>query len=101
IRKGVAAKKIDKEQEYYRIVLADQTELKADFIVLSTVHTVAQTLLQDERLNQGFNQLKNNSLISVYLGFDLPDSLLPQNGTGFISTNSEDIVCNACTWMSK
>lgn len=101
IIKGVKAEKISKGLEQYEVRLADQTILNADYVVIGAIHSAAQTLLRDEELDADFNQLKNNSLISVYLGFDLPDNLLPKNGTGFITTNSDDVVCNACTWTSK
>jgi len=101
ILKGVKAEKLDKEHDRYRIFLSNQEVVDADYIVLATIHTTAQTLLQDEQLDAEFNQLRNNSLISVYLGFDLPDSLLPENGTGFITTEGSNLICNACTWTSR
>ena len=39
-------------------------------------------------------------MISIYLGFDIPDSTLP-NGTGFIVGENSDLLCNACTWTSR
>lgn len=45
--------------------------------------------------------MKNSSLISVYLGFDVPDQQLPANGTGFIVTENSDLLCDACTWTSR
>ncbi|RKD22650.1 protoporphyrinogen oxidase [Ammoniphilus oxalaticus] len=101
IIKGVKAESISKSGECYQIQLANQEMLEADFVVLSPIHSVAQTLLNDEQLDSDFNQLKNNSLISIYLGFDLPDHLLPENGTGYIVSNSSSVVCNACTWASR
>ncbi|WP_449600058.1 protoporphyrinogen oxidase [Paenibacillus sp. Marseille-Q9583] len=101
IIKGIRAERIAKDGERYRVTLADGRILDSDFAVLGTMHSTAQTLLQDEALNQDFNQLFNSSMISVYLGFDIPDSQLPVNGTGFITANSDDVLCNACTWTSR
>lgn len=101
ILKGTKAEGIEKVQEGYQITLNDQQTIEADFIVLAAIHSVAQSLLQDRELDKDFNQLKNSSLISVYLGFDVPDSVLPKDGTGFIVAENSHLVCNACTWTSR
>lgn len=99
--KGVKAEKIEKHPPQYRITLANGREIEADIIVLSTLHSSAQSLLRDEELDEDFNQFINSSLISIYLGFDVPDTQLPQTGTGFIVAESSDLLCNACTWTSR
>lgn len=101
IVKGVRTEKIEKESDRYKVILANDTEIEADYIVLATSDTVAKQLLQDEELNEEFNQFKNKSLISIYLGFDIPDADLPNDGTGFIVTKSSDLTCGACTWTSR
>ncbi|SFL56621.1 oxygen-dependent protoporphyrinogen oxidase [Paenibacillus sp. 1_12] len=99
--KGVQAEKIKKQQERYLVSLSNHKEIETDFIVLSTLHPVAQHLMLDKALDEDFEQLKNSSLISVYLGFDIPDSELPKDGTGFIVAEDSDLSCNACTWTSR
>lgn len=101
IIKGVRAESIEKIGDQYRVILANGRAVDTDFVVLSTMHSTAQSLLQDNELNEEFNQLFNSSLISVYLGFDIPDRQLLANGTGFITANSDDVLCNACTWTSR
>jgi oxygen-dependent protoporphyrinogen oxidase len=101
IIKGVQAERVEKQGDQYRVTLANGRIVDADIVVLGTMHSTAQTLFQDEELNEDFNQLFNSSLISVYLGFDIPDSQLPADGTGFITANSDDVKCNACTWTSR
>jgi oxygen-dependent protoporphyrinogen oxidase len=101
IIKGVHAERIEKSGDQYQVALANGRTLDADLVVLGTMHASAQALLQDEELNEDFNQLFNSSLISVYLGFDIPDSELPADGTGFITSDSDDVKCNACTWTSR
>ncbi len=101
IIKGIQAERVDKHGDRYRVSLANGHHVDADMVVLGTMHSTAQALLQDEELNEDFNQLFNSSLISVYLGFDIPDSQLPADGTGFITNNSDDVKCNACTWTSR
>lgn len=101
IVKGVQAKKIEKGSERYTITFADDTAVEADHLVLTTPDMISKQLLQDERLNEEFDQFKNKSLISIYLGFDIPDSDLPTDGTGFIATKRSDLLCGACTWTSR
>ncbi|MHA0858248.1 protoporphyrinogen oxidase [Paenibacillus sp. CMAA1364] len=99
--KGIQAERVEKNEDQYRVTLANGRILDADLVVLGTMHSTAQTLLQDEYLNEDFSQFINSSLISVYLGFDIPDCELPANGTGFITANSDDVLCQACTWTSR
>jgi oxygen-dependent protoporphyrinogen oxidase len=101
IIKGVQAERVEKQGAQYRVSLANGRIVDADIVVLGTMHSTAQALLQNEQLDEDFNQLFNSSLISVYLGFDIPDSQLPADGTGFITANSDDVKCNACTWTSR
>lgn len=101
ILKGVSVDKIGRNDEAYIITLANGETLETDFIVLSTPHTIAQKLLGDRELDEDFNGLINSSMISVYLGFDIPDSMLPKDGTGFIAGDNSDLICNACTWTSR
>ncbi|USK60119.1 protoporphyrinogen oxidase [Peribacillus asahii] len=101
IIKGVQAKKVEKTSDRYLLTFTNYKEVEADYVVLSTPDSAAKQLLQNEELNEEFNQFKNSSMISIYLGFDLPDSELPQDGTGFITTEGSDLICNACTWTSR
>jgi len=99
--KGVKANRLDIADERYVITLSNDRTIETDFVVLSTVHSVAQTLLSTEELDEDFNQLLNSSMISIYLCFDIPDQQLPKDGTGFIVTENSDLICNACTWTSR
>ena len=101
IVKGVRTEKIQQVDKQYEVLLANGETILADFVVLATPHNVAQAVLQKEELESEFNELKNSSLISVYLGFDIPDQELPADGTGFIVSENSDVVCNACTWTSR
>ena len=101
IVKGVQVTNIEKGPENYKITFNNDTEVEADYVVLSTPDSVAKQLLCDSELNEEFTQFENKSLISVYLGFDLPDSELPNGGTGFIATENSELTCGACTWTSR
>ena len=93
--------KIEKRDNRYHVFLSNQDIIEADYIVLSIPHTAAKDLIDDPDLKKGFLGLKDSSLISVYLGFDVPDSVLPADGTGFITASTDELSCNACTWTSR
>lgn len=101
ILKGVQATAVIKEQAQYSVEFSNHEKIAADYVVLSTPHSVAQSLLSNEELNPIFDELISSSLISVYLGFDIPDEMLPADGTGFIAPEHSDLTCNACTWTSR
>lgn len=101
--KGIPAERIEKSgsEHPYAVTLSDGREMEADFVVFAVPHDVSRKVLNDRSLNEDFDRMLNSSMISVYLGFDLPDEKLPYDGTGFITAQSEDVVCDACTWTSR
>ena len=101
IMKGTATQRIEKMGDSYRVELANGEAIESDHVVLATSHHIAQQLLDQPELDGEFDQLLNSSLISVYLGFDIPDACLPEDGTGFIVSQESDLQCNACTWSSR
>ena len=101
IRKGVTTTKISKAGDQYEISFANHETLTADYVVVSTPHDVAQALLQSNELDRDFDTFKNSSLISIYLGFEIPDDQLPADGTGFIVSEHSGLYCDACTWTSR
>ncbi|MDP4095583.1 protoporphyrinogen oxidase [Paenibacillus sp. P96] len=101
ILKGTQALSVTKTRERYEVALTGGRILEADFVVLSTAHTSARSLLQDEGLNRDFDRLSSRSLISVYLGYNVPDERLPEDGTGFIAAPNSGLMCDASTWTSR
>ncbi|MGE7624356.1 protoporphyrinogen oxidase [Viridibacillus sp. NPDC096237] len=101
ILKGISTNDIEKNGDKYRITFNNHAAIEADFIVLTTPHDVTQKLLKDPNLDEDFNEFSNASLITIYLGFNIPDSQLPADGTGFIVSENSDVKCNACTWTSR
>ncbi|EFM12365.1 protoporphyrinogen oxidase [Paenibacillus curdlanolyticus YK9] len=102
IRKGTKAERIEKaEGSSYSIRLMNGETIQADSIVLGTLHPVAQSLLQSPMLDEEFDQMRNSSLTSVYIAFDIADDELPLDGTGFIAAENSSLICNACTWTSR
>lgn len=101
IYKNTTVSKINQYEDRYQVMLSNQDTIEADHIVLSIPHNAAAQLLDNQSLQEEFSGLKNSSLISVYMGFDLPDDVLPADGTGFITANNNELSCNACTWTSR
>lgn len=101
IIKNAKTNKIEKVNNRYHVSLMDHEVMEVDHVVLSIPHTEAVKLVADQELEKEFTRLKNSSMISVYIGFDVPDYVLPLDGTGFIKANSDEITCNACTWTSR
>lgn len=101
IIKGVGTTSIKKDKAGYLVELEKGEALEADYVIMATPHQVAQELLNLPELDAEFDQFLNSSLISVYLGYDIPDDRLPEDGTGFIVSQESDLHCNACTWTSR
>ncbi|ENQ3106478.1 protoporphyrinogen oxidase [Bacillus cereus] len=101
IRKGVTTTNVSRVGNGYEISFSNQEKLKADYIVLAAPHDIAQAVLNSAELNSDFNKFKNSSLISIYLGFEIPDNQLPADGTGFIVSENGNLYCDACTWTSR
>ena len=101
IRKGVSVDRIEKVDNRYKVTFQDKESVDADYVVLSIPHEAAKRLIDDQELEKEFGAFQNSSMISVYAGFDIPDHLLPLDGTGFIKANGQEIICDACTWTSR
>lgn len=101
ILKNTQAVKIEKTDSGYKVDFSNGESLEPDHVVLGIPHNAAATLFDDQGLKAEFELLKNSSLISIYLAYDIPDSELPEDGTGFITANTDELNCNACTWTSR
>ncbi|MFJ5767998.1 protoporphyrinogen oxidase [Lysinibacillus sp. NPDC093210] len=101
IIKGVATTSVKKHEGQYTISLANNRKLEADHVVLALPNEAVQSLLQDPSLDHYFKKFTTASAITIYLGFDVPDALLPADGTGFIVSHNSNVQCNAATWTSR
>ena len=81
IYKGTETVQVEKKNDRYEITLASGDKMESDVVVLALPNKVIKHLLNNEELEPYFNQFKDASAITMYLGFDLPDSVLPQDGT--------------------
>lgn len=101
IIKNTKAVKVEKIGNRYQVSFSNSDLMEVDQVILGIPHNEAGNLFPDQELKQEFNQLRNSSMISVYIGFNIPDQVLPLEGTGFITADSDEISCNACTWTSR
>jgi oxygen-dependent protoporphyrinogen oxidase len=101
IFKNMEARKIEKVNDRYQVTFNNKEIIEADHIVLAIPHSAAENLIDDQVIKSEFATLENSSLISVYVGFDVPDDVLPEDGTGFIAAGDKELKCNACTWTSR
>lgn len=101
ILKDTKVSTIVKTERGYQVSFQNEDVMEADYIVMSIPHTEARKLLKEQKMEELFTQLKTSSLISIYIGFEVPDSVLPADGTGFITAGSSELSCNACTWTSR
>lgn len=92
---------VEKKEQRYEISFANGEKLESDVVVLALPNQVVKQVLNNGELNPYFNKFKNASAITMYVGFDLPDSILPKDGTGFIVSYNSDLLCNASTWTSR
>lgn len=99
--KGVQAKHVEKHDNTYTISLSNGESVEADIVVLAVPNETVRTILQDEQLAVSLDKFTNASAITLYVGFDVPDSVLPADGTGFIVSHNSNLVCNASTWTSR
>ena len=98
--KKTATEQVRKVGEQYEVVLEDEIIL-ADLVVLAVPNETVRQVLQDDSLNEQLEKFTTASALTMYLGFDVPDHVLPADGTGFIVSHNSDLVCNASTWTSR
>lgn len=101
IRKSTVVNRIEKVGQQYKVSFENGESVDVEHIILSVPSTVAEGFFEDEELKEQFAQLKNSSMSSIYIGYAVPDTILPLDGTGFITPKSEDVFCDACTWTSR
>lgn len=101
IKKGLGTKSVVKTETGYELTFDNSEELMADVVVLALPNAVVKQVLGDASLSQYFDRFNTASAITIYLGFNVPDAVLPADGTGFIVSHNADLKCNACTWTSR
>lgn len=99
--KNTETSSVTKLDELYKVEFSTGETILADTVVLAVPNTVVSQLLHNQQLNEQLNKFTNASAITIYLGFNVPDSVLPADGTGFIVSHNSDLVCNASTWTSR
>ncbi len=101
ILKNTSVELLKQDTNGYKVQIDTGEWLDADEVVLAVPHQVAQKLLKEEPFQRDFEELQTGSIITVYLAYDLPNDVLPADGTGYIVSSGNDVDCNACTWTSR
>lgn len=101
IRKGVATSQLKKTDDRYTVLLENGETIAADHVVMALPNEAVKRVINDASLNSYFDQFSTASAITIYLGFDVLDAVLPKDGTGFIVSHNSDLRCNAATWTSR
>lgn len=99
--KNTETTSIQKNGAWYDVTLSNGETVQADAIVLAVPNNVVRSILNDKDLEEQLSKFNNASALTVYAGFDVSDSVLPADGTGFIVSHNSDLVCNASTWTSR
>lgn len=100
--KGVGLQRLTKRGERYELHLDNGMAIDADHVVLALPNeAVANVVEERAAFGSLFEQFTTASAITLYVGYDLPDGILPADGTGFIVSHNSDLVCNASTWTSR
>jgi len=98
--KNTETHSVTKVGNHYEVVAGDET-IEADVVVLAVPNETVREVLQDNSLQKNLDKFTTASAITMYLGFDVPDSVLPADGTGFIVSYNSNLVCDASTWTSR
>ena len=98
--KNTAVHSVSKEGGRYQVE-TDGGRIMADVVVLAVPNATVRQVLSDQALEEHLDRFTTASAITLYLGFDVPDSLLPADGTGFIVSHNSNLVCDASTWTSR
>ena len=101
ILKGAKAERLEKDGDGYLVSVEGHGELRADGVILALPDSQVRGLLGQEAPEAVFDTFTNASILTMYLGYDLPDSELPADGTGFINAGKGQVICDACTWTSR
>lgn len=99
--KNTETTSVSKNGALYNVSFSNGETIQADVVVLALPNNVVRNILKDEEMDSNLSKFTNASALTMYLGFSIPDSILPADGTGFIVSHNSDLVCNASTWTSR
>lgn len=91
---------IIRDGEQYRVLTADQKEVKADSIILATPAYITQLILRDMESSQLLANTTYVSVANVYLAFHRADLTYPMDAAGFVIPRKEGRKITACTWTT-
>ncbi|MEG0470912.1 MAG: protoporphyrinogen oxidase [Solibacillus sp.] len=98
--KNATTESVRKVGAQYEVVVNGKS-IKADVVVLAVPNDTVRKVLEDNSLDKSLEQFSTASVLTMYVGYDVPDEVLPADGTGFIVSHHSDLLCNASTWTSR
>lgn len=102
VMKAIGLSQLSKLDDRYELILENGEMVVADYVVLALPNeAVARVVGEREQFGDLFEQFTTASAITLYVGYNVPDEVLPADGTGFIVSHNSDLVCNASTWTSR
>ncbi|MEG0381022.1 MAG: protoporphyrinogen oxidase, partial [Kurthia sp.] len=100
ILKNALTESVRKVGTHYEVVVNGEI-IEADVVVLAVPNDTVRKVLADVSLDKNLEKFSTASVLTMYVGFDVPDEVLPADGTGFIVSHNSDLMCNASTWTSR
>ncbi len=101
IHTKLSVNQIIRDEKQYRVIMADQREVKADSIILATPAYVTKSLLRDMESSQLLANTTYVSVANVVLAFNRADLDYPLDASGFVIPRNEGRSMTACTWTSS
>lgn len=98
--KNATTESIRKVGTRYEVVVNGE-RIEADVVVLAVPNDTVRKVLADASIDKSLARFSTASVLTMYIGFDVPDDVLPADGTGFIVSHHSDLMCNASTWTSR
>lgn len=99
--KNSAITNVEKNENNYQLTFENGERMEADIVVLAVPNETVRQVLQDEQLIGSLEKFTTASAITLYVGFNVPDTVLPADGTGFIVSHNSNLCCDASTWTSR
>ncbi|MEG0438330.1 MAG: protoporphyrinogen oxidase [Solibacillus sp.] len=98
--KNATTESVRKVGTHYEVVVNGE-RIEANVVVLAVPNDTVRKVLADAPLDKNLALFSTASVLTLYVGFDVPDDVLPADGTGFIVSHHSDLICNASTWTSR
>jgi protoporphyrinogen/coproporphyrinogen III oxidase len=93
-------KRVEKQEQKYRLYLEQGEPLEADAVILALPHEVNREILGQADFLKPLND-RPTSVATVLLAFSEEEAPKTKEGTGFLIPRVEPYTITACTWTHK